>query len=152
MSSNELLQIFGDRLRLLRKSRDLAQSELADKSGVDQSRISRIESGNLNPTLQTLDALSRGLDLELPRLLDLRGRIETALENRKARIAMFREKNQQLARIIQEKLPDEELEATFEVKFRPDSRDMKEDDVEYEGISPEGGFSTNDSNLTNNDK
>lgn len=37
----------------------------ADASGIRQSEISRIESGNGNPTLKTLGALARALGAEL---------------------------------------------------------------------------------------
>lgn len=45
-----------------RRNAGLTQKELAEKTGIDQAAISRIESGNANPTLNTLDALVRGVD------------------------------------------------------------------------------------------
>lgn len=43
----------------------LTQKELALKSGVRQSNISRIESGAVIPTLQTLNALAKGAGKKL---------------------------------------------------------------------------------------
>ncbi len=43
----------------------LTQKELAEKSGVRQSNISRIESGSATPTLQTLKAIAKGLGKKL---------------------------------------------------------------------------------------
>ena len=43
----------------------MTQKELADKSGVRQSNISRIESGSCSPTVATLQALAEGLGKKL---------------------------------------------------------------------------------------
>lgn len=43
----------------------LTQKELAEKSGVRQSNISRIESGSVIPTLQTLNAIAKGTGKKL---------------------------------------------------------------------------------------
>ena len=39
----------------------LTQKELAERSGIRQSNISRIESGSAMPTLQTLNAIANGI-------------------------------------------------------------------------------------------
>ncbi len=44
---------------------NMTQKELAEKSGVRQSNISRIENGNCVPTLATLQALAEGLGKKL---------------------------------------------------------------------------------------
>ena len=44
-----------------RRNAGLTQKERAEKTGIDQAAISRIESGRANPTLNTLDALARGV-------------------------------------------------------------------------------------------
>ena len=44
---------------------NMTQKELADKSGVRQSNISRIESGSCSPTVATLQALAEGLGKKL---------------------------------------------------------------------------------------
>lgn len=43
----------------------LTQKELAEKSGVRQSNISRIENGSAVPTLQTLRAIAKGTGKKL---------------------------------------------------------------------------------------
>jgi DNA-binding XRE family transcriptional regulator len=47
-----------------RKARGLTQRQLAAKSGIQQSEISRIEAANANPTLATIGVLARALDAE----------------------------------------------------------------------------------------
>ena len=53
--------------QLIARRRELrmTQQQLAAASGIDQSEISRIESGNGNPTLKTLGALTGALGVEL---------------------------------------------------------------------------------------
>jgi DNA-binding XRE family transcriptional regulator len=48
-------------LRARRLSLGLTQTALAERCGVPQSEISRIESGAANPTLQTVEALCSSL-------------------------------------------------------------------------------------------
>ena len=45
-------------LLMLRRQEKLTQKELAKKSGIPQSEISRIETGDANPTYATLSALA----------------------------------------------------------------------------------------------
>ena len=44
---------------------NMTQKELAEKSGIRQSNISRIENGNCTPTLDTLRALANALGKQL---------------------------------------------------------------------------------------
>lgn len=48
-----------------RSERNLTQKELADRVGLKQSHISRLESGTYNPTLSYLKKIAKGLDKEL---------------------------------------------------------------------------------------
>ena len=44
---------------------EMMQKELAEKSGIRQSNISRIENGDVLPTLKTLEAIAKGLNKKL---------------------------------------------------------------------------------------
>ncbi|MBE0527637.1 MAG: helix-turn-helix transcriptional regulator [Thermoleophilia bacterium] len=65
------LRMLEDRYRLasdligLRLTLNMTQQQLAAASGIRQSEISRIESGNGNPTLKTIGALARALGAEI---------------------------------------------------------------------------------------
>ena len=48
-----------------RMEQDLTQKELAEKSGVRQSNISRIEKGQAMPSLATLDKIAKALGKEV---------------------------------------------------------------------------------------
>ena len=48
-----------------RMERNLTQKELAEKTGIRQSNISRIENGNCSPTIATLQQLADGVGKKL---------------------------------------------------------------------------------------
>ena len=48
-----------------RSEMGMSQSELARRTGIKQPNISRLERGVCSPTLETLDALARGLNKKL---------------------------------------------------------------------------------------
>ena len=56
------LRRLGNELRKERETQGLTQAQLAEKIGMDEPAISRIEKGlNLNPTLDTLNRIAAGL-------------------------------------------------------------------------------------------
>ena len=48
-----------------RKYRNLTQQELADIMGTDRTRISKLESGNTNPTIALLSKIASAMDMTL---------------------------------------------------------------------------------------
>jgi predicted transcriptional regulator len=48
-----------------RKNTGLTQKELAEKTGITQADISKLENGNANPSLKTLRRLAKGLGMRL---------------------------------------------------------------------------------------
>jgi len=48
-----------------RKATGITQSQLAEKAGISQGDISKIETGNANPSLNTLKRLAKGMDMQL---------------------------------------------------------------------------------------
>lgn len=48
-----------------RRAQHLTQKQLAQRSGIDQAEISRIERGQANPTTATLGALTGALGLDV---------------------------------------------------------------------------------------
>lgn len=48
-----------------RKNSGMTQKELADKTGIAQSDISKIENGNANPSIRTLQRLAKGMGKKL---------------------------------------------------------------------------------------
>lgn len=65
----EPVKLVGENLRAARTRRGLSLSEVARQAGIGKGTLSELESGNRNPTLETLYALATVLGLPLGRLL-----------------------------------------------------------------------------------
>ena len=50
---------------IARRETGITQTQLAAKTGIAQSDISRIENGDANPSLNTLKRLAAGMDMKL---------------------------------------------------------------------------------------
>lgn len=48
-----------------RTSQNLTQKQLADKSGINQADISKLENGTRNPSINLLKRLAEGMDMAL---------------------------------------------------------------------------------------
>ncbi|MFD6548653.1 helix-turn-helix domain-containing protein [Streptomyces sp. NPDC058398] len=59
----------GSRLKELREARRLSLSELARRSKIGKATLSELESGRRNPTLETLYALTKALEVPLSSVL-----------------------------------------------------------------------------------
>lgn len=63
------LQKLGDRIKEVRKSRNLTQVDLSSLMNKDQQSIQRIESGRINPSYLVLKQVCQGLGVTLEELL-----------------------------------------------------------------------------------
>lgn len=59
----------GENLKEIRMSKNITQSELAEKLGADKSFVSNIENGKTNPTLSTITSLAKALGVSTNELL-----------------------------------------------------------------------------------
>lgn len=48
-----------------RRAKHLSQKQLSELTGINQADISRIENGNANPSIKTLQRLAEGLGMKL---------------------------------------------------------------------------------------
>lgn len=62
--------LFGKHLKSIRKSKGLSQEQLELRSNISKNQIGNIERGEINPTLSTLYAIAKALEIELKVLLD----------------------------------------------------------------------------------
>jgi len=92
-------ELLGMRVREVRKLRGLSQERLAEGVGVDPKQISRIEGGKSAPSLDTLDAIARSLQVEMKDLLDFQHLVaEGSLEDQALRLlGMMDEERKRLA-------------------------------------------------------
>jgi len=63
--------IFGKKIKSIRRARDITQEKLADLSGLSLQYIGEIERGRRNPSLTSIEQLSRALDIPMAELFSL---------------------------------------------------------------------------------
>lgn len=68
--SDQSDQTFGGRLRAARKMSGLTQTQLSERTGLDQAVISRMERGRHRPRIDTLRRMASGLGLTVSGLLE----------------------------------------------------------------------------------
>lgn len=61
----EARRLVGQRVLQLRAERGLTQDQLSERAGLDRSHVARVEGGILNPSLQTLTRIARGLGVDI---------------------------------------------------------------------------------------
>ena len=57
----ELAKLFGARVRALRAERRFSQAELAERAGLSEEWIRRMERGQASPSFQTIQSLAEAL-------------------------------------------------------------------------------------------
>ncbi len=70
MELNDQLIRLGLKVRELRLSKSLSQTDLAFKIGKDQPSINRLERGKINPSILYLLEIANGLEIPVSKLLE----------------------------------------------------------------------------------
>ena len=65
------LKAFGKHLRKLRKEKGFTQESLAYKADLSLSQIGRIERGEINPTISTINHIAKTLNVDTCQLFKL---------------------------------------------------------------------------------
>jgi transcriptional regulator with XRE-family HTH domain len=78
------LELVGRKIRQLRRQRKLTQVELADKIGIHQSDLSRMEQGEYKVGLDTLLKILQTFDLSIGDFFDENEREETIVQKYKS--------------------------------------------------------------------
>ncbi|ORF46872.1 helix-turn-helix domain-containing protein [Gilliamella apicola] len=68
--SDKIKILFGQHVKKLRQQAGMSQETFADKCGLDRTYVSGIERGIRNPTLEVIEVIARGLEIELTHLFD----------------------------------------------------------------------------------
>lgn len=63
-------QILAQQIVLARKEKNISQSTLSKIIGIQQASLSKIENGEGNPSIQTLQRIAKGLDKKLIIILE----------------------------------------------------------------------------------
>lgn len=70
MEDKLYLEKLGKRIKVLRIEKSMRQIDLADKIGIEDSALRRIESGRVNSTINMLRKIAAGLDITILDLLN----------------------------------------------------------------------------------
>lgn len=65
---NDIKKKFGDRLRLIRKQRNISQEELAFRAKLHRTYVSDVERGSRNISLENIEKLAQALDIKITEL------------------------------------------------------------------------------------
>jgi transcriptional regulator with XRE-family HTH domain len=65
---NTLRMIIGERIRLLRETKNLSQGDIEKRTGLLRCYISRVENGHTVPAIETLEKLARAMEVPLYQL------------------------------------------------------------------------------------
>jgi len=84
MNKPAQLELVGRKIRQLRRQRKLTQVELADRIGVHQSDLSRMEQGEYKVGLDTLLKILGTFDMSIGDFFDETNRSQTVVEKFKA--------------------------------------------------------------------
>jgi transcriptional regulator with XRE-family HTH domain len=72
VKNEDCLIAFGNHLKHLRKKHKISQQQLAFDADIDKKTIQRIETNQLNPSLDTLCSIALGLKISLSELLEFK--------------------------------------------------------------------------------
>jgi len=72
MNKLEFRIAFGKRVEMYRKKQNLSYRELAQKCDVDHSNISKIEKGEVDLRISTVQELAKGLNVHPKELFDFK--------------------------------------------------------------------------------
>ncbi|MGP9510657.1 helix-turn-helix domain-containing protein [Halomonas sp. AOP43-D1-39] len=67
---DEAYKAFGQRLREIRRSKNLSQEDLSGRADLDRTYVSGCERGLRNPSLKTMIRLAKALEVDLKDLFD----------------------------------------------------------------------------------
>lgn len=65
---SDIVRRFGEKLRELRKAKNLSQEALSKEAGLDRTYVGKIERGEKSPSLHTIEKLANILDVEISEL------------------------------------------------------------------------------------
>jgi transcriptional regulator with XRE-family HTH domain len=68
ITDSEILKIFGDRVRKLRKQKDISQEELAHRADLHRTYIGMIERAEKNITLLNIEKIAIALETKISEL------------------------------------------------------------------------------------
>ena len=71
ISKNNILNIFGENVRIFRRNLGISQEELADRAGLHRTYIGMIERAEKNITLVNMEKIANALQVKIEELLKI---------------------------------------------------------------------------------
>ena len=71
MSKNNVNEKISKKIKLERNKRNMSQQELAFLAGLDKNTIWKIETGQVSPTINTLEKIANALNMDFMSLVDI---------------------------------------------------------------------------------
>lgn len=70
MDNTEFLKKLGRKIKILREDKNIPQDKFANDIGIDQSYLSKIETGKANPSIIYLKQIADALDVDITELFN----------------------------------------------------------------------------------
>lgn len=99
-----LEKVFIDNIKHYRSIKNISQGELAEKTGIGQGRLSRIENGKVEPGLFTIEKIAEGLGISASELFIDTSSRNASLQERISLIETLSEFDQKLVDALLESL------------------------------------------------
>lgn len=97
---SRIQELFGKKLRELRRSRDITQEKLAEMSGLSLQYIGEIERNRRNPSLTSMESLAEALNIPIGDLFNLEEFQRSDKELRETLIRQVREATPEQLRML----------------------------------------------------
>lgn len=72
LNRKTLHQKIGKRIKQLREAKNISQVELANLCSFEKSNMNRLEAGNTNSTVNTLETIAENLEVDIMELLNFK--------------------------------------------------------------------------------
>jgi transcriptional regulator with XRE-family HTH domain len=70
--NQDLIDKVRARILEIRKAKNITQEKLVEETGFDIKQVGRIERGETNPTISTIEAIAKALKVEIKELFDFK--------------------------------------------------------------------------------
>jgi len=77
MECTELLKLLGNRIKALRKAKDISQERLAERANLHPVFISNVETGKVKASICSYHSIAEALEMTLAELVELPGEGES---------------------------------------------------------------------------
>lgn len=123
---SELQKVFAWNVKNQRKIQNISQGTLAEMIGMDQGRLSKIESGKIEPGLATVEVIAKGLKVTVSELFIDASDVQSTISEKLMQIKSLPEYDQKLLEALLESLLEKtRLASLNDVKMKKRLEDLE---------------------------